>query len=98
MQLIARSRTDISRLLAVMTGHWLIGVHSGRLGLPFNHYYRSCKDRRKEETVFHFLCECPALAVRKKTFLGRYMFSNLSELSESRIGDLLRYLTATGWI
>ncbi|GBO99496.1 hypothetical protein EVAR_64292_1 [Eumeta japonica] len=98
MQLVALSRTDISRLLAVMTGHWLIGVHAGRLGLPFNHYCRSCKDRGKEETVFHLLCECPALAVRRRTFLGRHMFSDLGELSESRIGDLLKYLTATGWI
>ncbi|GBP07225.1 hypothetical protein EVAR_73826_1 [Eumeta japonica] len=30
------------------------------------------------------------------TFLGRHMFSDLCELSESRIGDLLKYLTATG--
>ncbi|GBP01936.1 hypothetical protein EVAR_72528_1 [Eumeta japonica] len=89
MQLVALSRSDISRLLAVMTGHWLIGVHASRLGLPFNYYSCSCKDRGNEETVFHLLWECPALTVRRRPFLGRHMFSDLGELSESRIGDLL---------
>ncbi|GBP02378.1 hypothetical protein EVAR_73717_1, partial [Eumeta japonica] len=33
----------------LQTGHWLIGVHAGRLGLPFNHYCRSCKGRERRE-------------------------------------------------
>ncbi|GBP06381.1 hypothetical protein EVAR_73886_1 [Eumeta japonica] len=69
-------------------------IKSGNL----RHFLRNCKDRGKEETVFHLLCECPELAVRRRTFLGRHMFFDLGELSESRIGDLLKYFTATGWI
>lgn len=98
MQLINRDRKSVSRLVALITGHWTLGRHASRLGLPFNECCRSCGDREREETVFHLLCECPALSARRNKFLGGYILSGLGELSGSRPDDLLRYLTATGWI
>lgn len=97
-QLLSNGRRDVSRLLAVITGHWALGRHASRLGLPFNGHCHSCGDREKEETIFHFLCECPALAVWRRTFLGDHVLSNLGELSRSTPRDLLGYLKATGWI
>lgn len=43
-QLINHNPRDKTRLLSILTDHWLLGKHGSRLGLTFNTHCRSCKD------------------------------------------------------
>ncbi|KAL7725088.1 hypothetical protein ACLKA6_016161 [Drosophila palustris] len=63
------SRTDCSRVVRSITGHWLVGVHALRLKAPYNDFCRSCRDEEEEESPEHFFCFCPALSNRRRRAL-----------------------------
>ncbi|KAL7723990.1 hypothetical protein ACLKA6_001959 [Drosophila palustris] len=65
------SRTDCSRVVRSITGHWLVGVHALRLKAPYNDFCRSCRDEEEEESPEHFFCFCPALSNRRRRALGK---------------------------
>lgn len=60
-ELISMRRRDISKITYISTGHWPVGEHAHRLGIPYNAYCRSCMDPSKSESIEHFLCHCLAL-------------------------------------
>lgn len=97
-QLVALPRGDIARAVAMCTGHWPVGRHAARLGIPHNDYCRSCKDGAEEETLEHYLCECPALAGRRFALLGGYVLEGLGDIAKVAMLDLVRYANTTGWI
>lgn len=84
--LLSRNRTDIARIAAVCTGHWAIGKHAERLGIPFNPFCRSCLDSNEKESLEHFLCNCPALARARLKSLGKPFLNDFSELADIEIG------------
>ncbi|GBP15496.1 hypothetical protein EVAR_72091_1 [Eumeta japonica] len=43
--------------------------------------------------VFHLLCVCPALTVRRKTFLARFIFSNFNSVRHYQTEALLGLYT-----
>lgn len=96
--LISHDRGSISRLTAVLTGHWPIGNHARRLKIPYNDHCRACDDAEEEETVEHLLCSCPALMNRRLGTIGRPFLHNLTEVHKIDLGDLMRYLRLTDWI
>ena len=52
----------ISTLVAILTGHSVMGRLAERMRLPFNGFCRECRSSEKEETVIHFFYQCPSLA------------------------------------
>ena len=96
--LLSRSRRDVSRLTAVLTGHWLIGRHGIRLGIVRGSHCRSCGIPGEEETVEHLLCDCPALQNIRLRILGDHILDDLSVISRVGFGDLIRYLNRTRWV
>lgn len=96
--LLLLSRKDIARATAIYTGHWPVGEHAARLGIPYNQSCRSCKDPSEKETVVHYLCNCPALARARHQSLGSYSLTELSDLSAKQPTDIVRFLNATKWI
>ena len=95
-ELLCQTRANAFKITAVCTGHWPIGDHAARLGLPYNSHCRSCGEGR--ETLMHFLCDCPALARVRLRTLGKPFFGDLSEISSCRVGELLSFVNATGWL
>ena len=96
--LLKRDRSEIARIVAVCTGHWPIGTHAARLGIPFNPHCRSCQDTQAEESVTHFLCECPALSSHRLAAFGKRFLDDLSEVANHSFTSILKFLNSTGWI
>lgn len=96
-QLISLSRLHIGYVIGVLTGHCLIGRHALRLGAPANDFCRSSMDEEEEETISHLLCTCPALSQRRKLHLGNFFFNDPSDLINSDIICLLRFIRSSNW-
>lgn len=95
--LISNNRINISRITAVLTGHWAIGKHAARLGLHYRRHCRSCDDETEEETPEHYLLQCPALSnVRIKT-MGKPIFDDLKDIGNIDISSILKYINKTFW-
>lgn len=72
----------ISRLIFVLLGNWMIDIHACRLGLPFNPFFRSCREPETEGTVLHLVCGC--------------FQQDLSEVLEVKFENVLKHLNAAG--
>ena len=96
--LLSRGRRNISRLTAVLTGHWKIGRHAERLGLQYNSCCRSCQTPGEEESVYHYLCDCEALCGSRYRTLGKHLLDEIAEISVIGLTDLVRFLDITGWV
>ena len=97
-ELLGRRRGETTKLTAVLTGHWLLGEHAARLGLPHNTRCRSCGENDKTETIENFLCECPALSRLRLRTIGKPFLSNLKELSTCKLGALLAFINFSKWL
>ncbi|XP_049315628.1 uncharacterized protein LOC125779110 isoform X2 [Bactrocera dorsalis] len=90
--LLNRSRKSIYRITATTTGHWPFGENASKMGMPYNDICRGCGVVGNKETIFHFLCECPALAqIRHKT-LGIHQAPNLEWISTKSISDISSFI------
>lgn len=58
---------------------------------------RSCQAIDSSESIFHFLCECPALGASRQKFLKYFFFDNLEELASVDLDGLLRFIKSTKW-
>lgn len=95
--LISHNRRNISRLTEVLTGHWAVGKHAARMGIRYNRYCRSCDDETEEETIEHFLLNCPALSGLRLRTLGKPFFHNLKEIGNLDISSILTYIIKSNW-
>ncbi|XP_044317430.1 uncharacterized protein LOC123038043 [Drosophila rhopaloa] len=96
-ELLNFSRTECSMLIRVLTGHWLVGAHAGRLKAPKNDFCRSCRDEEEEETVEHLLCSCPALCRLRLKHLGYPFINDLTEISQTNLKSLSSFIKSSGW-
>jgi len=89
--LLGKSRKDIARLTATITGHWHIGTHAMKMGLPFDSHCRSCKNEHEPETPKHLLCHSPALGRGRLKFFGKHELKSLHEVGCSKPEPLLKF-------
>ena len=85
-KLIELDRGKLRRAVALLTGHCLLGSHSHKMGLADTSECKRCS--LEEDTIEHFLCECPAIKQKRLKYLGSYIFKDLLGLSDIRIMDL----------
>ena len=97
-RLTALSRGDIARAVSMCTGHWPVGAHTARLGIPYNAFCRSCKNSAEDESLEHYLCDCPALTGKRFALLGGYVLGGLEDIAKVAATDLVKYANATEWI
>ncbi|XP_070144620.1 uncharacterized protein [Drosophila kikkawai] len=71
-ELISKSKKDIRRIAATITGHWPIGTQTCKMSLPYNPQCRSCKEPSEQETPEHLLCHCPALNKQRARHFGAH--------------------------
>ncbi|KAL7744030.1 hypothetical protein ACLKA6_001260 [Drosophila palustris] len=91
------SRTDCSRVIRSITGHWLVGVHALRLKAPYNDFCRSCRDEEEEESPEHFFCFCPALSNRRRRALGKPFLTSLGELATLAPSRIALFVKLSNW-
>ncbi|KAL7723737.1 hypothetical protein ACLKA6_017245 [Drosophila palustris] len=91
------SRTDCSRVVRSITGHWLVGVHALRLKAPYNDFCRSCRDEEEEESPEHFFCFCPALSNRRRRALGKPFLTSLGELATLAPSRIALFVKLSNW-
>jgi ribonuclease HI len=96
--LIQRPRLEVSKIIAIHTGHWPIGTHAAKMNIPFNVHCRSCKDPEEAETLEHYICKCPALAKTRQVTLGSYFLNNIDSISGMNVGRLINYVNKTKWL
>lgn len=96
-ELLSFGKRTISIIIGVLTGHCLIGRMAERMGFSVTDYCRSCGDEEEEETIEHFLCECPGLKERRLRFLGRRFFDDLDSLREVSLSDLADFVRESGY-
>jgi hypothetical protein len=64
------SKSSLSRLIQLVTGHNFLSYFQSKLDSTINPLCRLCE--QTNETFFHLLTDCPALAVKRRTwFLDR---------------------------
>ena len=83
--LLSLNRPDVALVVAVVTGHCLIGEHAWRLRVSSNDFCRSCGDEEEEGSVEHLLCRYPALPCMQNSFF----FDELGQLADINIRQLL---------
>ena len=95
--LVNLPRKVISVVVAIITGHCLIGHHASRLGVETPDFCRSCLDEEEEESVFHLLCSCPALARRRMKVFGSAELTSLTDLSIYSIKSFSTFARLSCW-
>ena len=95
--LLSLNRKNLSTLVAVLTGHCLIGEHAKRLGIAYNDFCRSCRDEEEIESVEHLLCHCSAHSRRRLSVLGSAFLGSLTDLASTNIRCILDFINQTGW-
>jgi len=97
-KLLSKSRKDIARITATLTGHWRIGTHARKTNLPFNQHCRSCNDPQEAETPEHLLCHCPALGRSRHRWLGAHELASLNDVGYIAIDKIPNFLSHSKWI
>ena len=95
--LLSLNRPDVALIVAVVTGHRLIGEYARRLRVSSNDFCRSCGYEEEEESVEHLLCKCPALSIRRNSTLGSFFFDELGQLADVNIRQLLGFIKRSNW-
>jgi hypothetical protein len=70
-RLIKLDRRDFSKVVQVITGHNFMKRHQALVGEPTSPTCRLC-DEDDEETSFHVIAECPALAGARRNLFGTH--------------------------
>lgn len=94
---VALNKHNIRLATGIITGHCEVGYMAAKVGRESQDYCRSCGNEEEEETMKHFLCECPALERLRLRHLGLYNVKGLEELIHLDISDILSFAKATSW-
>ena len=95
--LVFLPRRALSVVVAIITGHCLVGRHASRLGVNAPDFCRSCLDEEEEENVFHLLCNCPALARRRLKVFGSAELTSLTDLSTCKVKSFSTFARMSFW-
>ena len=96
--LMTMSRSECSRTIAIYTGHWPISDYAERLRISCNTSYRNCLQSSERETLYHFLCECPALSTLRSKLLENYYLGNIEDISNISVRRVERFAFSTKWV
>ena len=91
-EILKLSKKHARLVVGVLTGHCTLNKHLHRMGLATS---TSCDKCGKEETAFHFVCECFFYARLRHQVFG-YSFLSLSSYREARITDITQFILKSG--
>ena len=91
-QITKLSRTNIKRIVQMLTGHATLQRHLFLMKMEEDPTCQNCLE--EEETVEHFLTECPAFARERYHTLGN-MFLKKEDLPSLKIKKILNFIDET---
>ena len=68
-----------------------------KLRLPYKNQCRRCQNVEETESVYHLLCECPALQDRRHRFLGSKTFEDLEMVQNKPLIELASFIRGWWW-
>lgn len=95
--LLGFDKPAVRVLTGVLTGHCAIAPMLQRWRIPTNGLCRSCHDEEEVESIYHYLCLCPSLQMRRLHHLGSRFFTSLAEIARVDLTDLLAFVWKTKW-
>ena len=88
-----RNRKELSLLMEILTDHSIWRMHLHRISRADFAVCRACGE--DEETLEHYLCECPVFAGIRVELLSSEIISTLEDLRGIGWKSLRNYVTAT---
>lgn len=73
----------------IVTGHCPFGMLAENFCIPSNGY---CGTEEKEETVFHTMFQCPALADKIIMLLAYFFLDYLTSLSDIEVAAIAKFI------
>ena len=70
--ILSHNRDSIRKIIQVLTGHWPIGKHGIRMGIPVARTCPGCELPSEELTAKHFWCSYYSLSTLRKNILNAY--------------------------
>lgn len=88
-RLISMKRTDLRKLVGVVTGHFFFNKHLKNMRIKLSSLCERCEG--DEDTAYHLICLCPRYANRRFKILGDYVLSlkQYERLSIKGINDFI---------
>lgn len=96
-KLLALNRPKLKSLVYAVTGHWNTGKHAERLGINNSLTCKRCDTPNKDVDLFHFWCDCPAIARARMETFNEYFLYELPKLDRFNIDILADYIKETKW-
>ena len=94
-ELLRLSKPNMSRMVGVITGHCLLGVHALRLKAREGTFCRSCMEEELESPK-HIVLQCPAFARTRGKLLGSFIFNSWKELEAISLARISRFVKNSG--
>ncbi|GAB0086965.1 hypothetical protein DMENIID0001_011980 [Sergentomyia squamirostris] len=92
--LVEGGRRKLRAAANLLTGHCL-GKHLNRIGVNCNSSCRGCGE--SEETIIHYVGDCPSLAITRRAVFGQAVLSS-GEISTIDTAKLMDFIRRTGWL
>ncbi|KAJ8951003.1 hypothetical protein NQ318_006387 [Aromia moschata] len=90
---IKLGRNQLRWIVGLFTGHCSLMRHLTTIGVKNDPDCRRCGE--EEETSFHILCECPALAAIRHSNVGAIIIEP-KEVTDAALETVLKFLKETG--
>ncbi|XP_075150766.1 uncharacterized protein LOC142224875 [Haematobia irritans] len=95
-ELLKESRSTISRVIGIITGHLDLRAHLNRIGVINDSLCRACGE--DEETLEHYLCHCPAFTRYRSQHLGVENIPNLNRLKGVKWKQIKEFVENTEFL
>lgn len=93
-QLSKQPRRMMNLITQLFTGHSTLKRHLSVMSIEDDGRCNQCEEDDAEETVEHFLCECPAFGRNRRNSLGNISLSN-DELPKLPLNRILKFVKST---
>ena len=93
-QLIKQPRKRMNLITQIYTGHATLKRHLNLMAIEEDGRCNQCNEENTEETVQHYLAECPAFSRSRRNSLG-YISLTTNELPNLKLTKVLKYIKDT---
>ena len=91
--LLNLSKTHLSTLVRVLTGHCRFNLHMSRMGLSNDSMCPLCDS--DYDTPYHFICLCPYNSFRRQELFGNFVLS-ANEYNRLDLRTILSFFNESG--
>ena len=93
-EIIKQPRKMVNLITQLYTGHATLKRHLNLMAIEDDGRCNQCNEENTEETVQHYLAECPAFSRSRRNSLG-YISLTINELPKLKLTKVLKYVKDT---